>query len=204
MSQRPIMDAGPGINFFSLNKERMLFATLGALAVPETVEQEILRKSRQDKRFAAAHRVMGKIPPHLLEVLSDDVTDKLAAAVHRIAGIPIERRTRSNKDLGEIMVIAHATVAAEAGHHVITLIDDEGGRRLAALEAERLERLRTAGTAVGSLRLISTVSVLKKAAGGVHLPDRNAMRDLYGRLRGLDDGLVPLTDTGLMNLPCWS
>lgn len=102
------------------------------------------------------------------------------------------------------MVIAHATVAAEAGHHVSTLIDDEGGRRLAALEAARLERLRTAGAAVGSLRLISTVSVLKKAAGGVYLPDRNAMRDLYGRLRGLDDGLVPLTDTSLMNLPCWS
>jgi hypothetical protein len=92
------------------------------------------------------------------------------------------------------MVITHATVAAEAGHHVTTLIDDEGGRRMAALEAERLERLRRAGTTVGSVRLISTVSVLKKAGCGIHLPGLNAMRDLYGRLRSLDKGL--------MNLPC--
>lgn len=57
MSQRPIMDAGPGINFFSLNKERLLFGTIGPLAVPEVVEQEILRKASQDQRFAAAERV---------------------------------------------------------------------------------------------------------------------------------------------------
>jgi hypothetical protein len=31
MSQRPIMDAGPGINFLSVNKERLLFGTLGPL-----------------------------------------------------------------------------------------------------------------------------------------------------------------------------
>jgi hypothetical protein len=38
------MDAGPGINFLSVNKERLLFSTLGALSVPEAVETEILRK----------------------------------------------------------------------------------------------------------------------------------------------------------------
>lgn len=54
MSQSPIMDAGPGINFFSINRERLLFATLGPVAVPEIVEQEIRRKARQDQRFAAA------------------------------------------------------------------------------------------------------------------------------------------------------
>jgi len=32
------MDAGPGINFFSLNKERLLFRVLGALSVQEIVE----------------------------------------------------------------------------------------------------------------------------------------------------------------------
>ena len=78
MSQRPIMDAGPGINFLSVNKERLLFSTLGALSVPEAVET-----------------------------------------------------------------------------------DSE------------------------------------------HLPDKNAMQDLYGRLRALDDGLPPLAATGLMALPCW-
>ena len=29
MTHRPIMDAGPGLNFFSQNKERLLFAMLG-------------------------------------------------------------------------------------------------------------------------------------------------------------------------------
>ena len=31
MSHRPIMDAGPGLNFFSVNKEWLLFGTLGQL-----------------------------------------------------------------------------------------------------------------------------------------------------------------------------
>ena len=80
MSHRPIMDAGPGLNFFSLNKERLLFATLGPLAVPEIVEQEIVRKAGQDQRFEAAGRVLGKIPSRLLEILSDEVTPELAAS----------------------------------------------------------------------------------------------------------------------------
>lgn len=203
MSQRPIMDAGPGINFFSLNKERLLFGTLGALAVPEVVEQEILRKAQQDHRFAAAGRVLHKVPQSLLEVLSDDVTDDLAASVHRITGKPIEQRVRSSKDLGETMVIAHAAMAAERGDRVIVLIDDGGGRQMAANEAGRLQRLQAAGRSVGQIDLISTVTVLRKAAGGEHLPDRASMRDLYARLRHIDDGLLPLDFTGLMDLPCW-
>ncbi len=142
MSQRPIMDAGPGINFFSINRERLLFSTLGPLAVPEIVEQEIRRKARQDQRFAAAARVLNKVPARLLEILSDDVTDDLAVAVHRIAGMPMSERIRSGKDLGETMVVAHAVVAAERGDRVIVIIDDGGGRAVAAREAARLQRLK--------------------------------------------------------------
>lgn len=203
MSQRPIMDAGPGINFLSINKERLLFSTLGALSVPEAVETEILRKAGQDQRFAAAGRVWKKLPERLMEVLSDDVTDELSAAVQRISGVPFDKRIRSGKDLGETMVIAHAAVAAEAGKHVIVLIDDGGGCRAAAAEARRLQRLQADGKTVGSIGLIHTVTVLERAAGGEHLPDKNAMRDLYGRLRNLDDGLPPLDTTNLLNLPCW-
>lgn len=32
MSLRPVMDAGPGINFLSVNKERLLFSALGPCA----------------------------------------------------------------------------------------------------------------------------------------------------------------------------
>lgn len=203
MSQRPIMDAGPGINFFSLNKERLLFDTLGPLCAPEAVETEILRKARQDERFAAAERVWRKLPERLMEVLSDDVTDELAAAVHRISGLPFDRRIRSGKDLGEIMVIAHAAVAAQTGQRVTVLIDDGGGSRIAAQEASRLDRLRGNDEPVGSIALISSITVLEHAAGGSYLPDKNAMRDLYERLRGLDDGLPPLAATNLMTLPVW-
>jgi len=204
MSPRPIMDAGPGINFFSLNKERLLFSVLGALSVPEIVEDEILRKARQDERFAAAERVWKKLPSRLMEVLSDDATDELAAAVHRIAGMPIKQRVHSNKDLGETMVIAHAVVAAERGENVIVLIDDGGGRSMVAVEQRRLQRLHAVNGVVGRIDLISTLTVLKKAAGREHLPDKAAMRQFYERLRKLDDGLAPLATTGLMDLPCWS
>lgn len=197
------MNAGPGINFFSLNKERLLFGTLGPLSVPESVESEILRKAGHDQRFAAAARVWKRLPEKLMEVLSDDATDKLAAAVHRISGIPFEERMRSSKDLGETMVIAHAAVAAEAGENVIVLIDDGEGCCDAAKEARRLQRLLKAGEPVGSIGLVHTVTVLERAAGAEYLPDKNSMRDLYGRLRTLDDGLPPLDATTLMTLPCW-
>lgn len=118
MSQRPIMDAGPGLNFFSLNQER-------------------------------------------LEVLSDDVTYGLSAAVERISGAPFEQRVHSSMDLGETMVIAHAAVAAE------------------------------------------TVTVLERAAGREHIPSKNAMRSLYGRLKTLDDGLPPLEATTLLSDFYW-
>jgi hypothetical protein len=45
MSIRPIIDAGPGLNFLSINKERLLIAVLGPLSAPETVRDEVLRKS---------------------------------------------------------------------------------------------------------------------------------------------------------------
>jgi hypothetical protein len=54
MSIRPIIDAGPGLNFLSVNKERLLIAVLGPLSAPETVRDEVFRKSRQDDRFRAA------------------------------------------------------------------------------------------------------------------------------------------------------
>src|SRR5699024_10764306 len=161
------------------------------LSVTETVRQEILSKASREQRFEAAERVLAKLPPRLLDVLPDDVTPGLSAAVSRIAGLPMEPRVRSAKDLGRMMVIAHAVVGAESGEDMTVLIDDGGGRRMAALEARRLDRLRDAGRPMGQLRLISTMTVLRNAAGKRELPDRQSMRNLYSRLRGLDDGLVP-------------
>ena len=123
MSVRPIIDAGPGLNFLSANKERLLIAVLGPFSVPEAVQSEVLRKSWQDDRFRAAAAVWKKLTPRWIEILSDDVTPELATVVQRISGLPMDQRRRQPKDLGETMVIAHAVVAAESGQSVTILID---------------------------------------------------------------------------------
>lgn len=75
---------------------------------------------------------------------------------------------------------------AQQGHDVIVLIDDGYGRKLAASEQHRLVRLTEENRAIGSLRLISTVTVLERAAGGEFLQTRAELRELYERLRTLD------------------
>ena len=92
----------------------------------------------------------------------------------------------------------------EAGETVTVLIDDGQGARQASQEISRLQRLRTAGRDVGCIRLISTLTVLERAAGGKHLPDKAGMRDIYRRLRELDDGLPPIDNTRLMAPALWS
>lgn len=74
MSHRPIIDAGPSPNFLSLNRERLLIGVLGPLRAPETVQAEVLRKSREDERFRAAATVWRKLAPRWIRILSDDET----------------------------------------------------------------------------------------------------------------------------------
>ncbi|WP_027943132.1 hypothetical protein [Amycolatopsis taiwanensis] len=203
MSHRPIIDAGPGLNFLSINKERLLIGVLGPLSTPEAVQNEVFRKARQDQRFRAAATAWRKPAPRWMEILSDDQTPELATVVHRITRQPVAERLRHPKDLGETMVIAHAVVAAESGATVIVLIDDGPGVRTATSEINRLTLLRAKDRAVGSIRLVSTLTVLERAAGGQHIPDRAAMH-VYERLRGLDDGLPPIEATKLLSPAHWS
>lgn len=114
------------------------------------------------------------------------------------------QRLKRPKDLGETMVIAHAVVAAEAGETVTVLIDDGDGARITTSEIGRLERLRSAGHAVGSIRLVSTLTILERAANGQLIPGKAAMRSIYERLRGLDDGLPPIEATSLLSSTHWS
>lgn len=203
MKHRPIIDAGPGLNFLSIHQERLLISVLGQLSAPEIVQKEVFRKSRQDQRFQAAGNVWRKLAPNWIEILPDDQTPELAAAVHRIDGVTLEERLRRPKDLGETMVIAHAVVAAEAGDDVTVLIDDGPGARVATSEIRRLRRMAASGHAVGAVMLVSTLTVLERAAGGRHIPDKTAMRGIYQRLRRLDDGLPPLEATSLLSPAIW-
>ena len=113
MRQRPIIDAGPSLNFLSINRERLLIGVLGAISAPEAVEAEVLRKAAQDPRFRAAGSAWRKLTPKWIQVLSDDPTPELARAVNRISQQPMDERMRQPRDLDETMVVAHAVVAAE-------------------------------------------------------------------------------------------
>ncbi len=84
------------------------------------------------------------------------------------------------------------------------LIDDGPGAEIATSEIARLRRLGSGGSSVGSITLVSTLTVLERAAGKEHLPDRSAMRDTYRRLRELDDGLPPIEKTNLLADNLWS
>lgn len=204
MTVRPIIDAGPGLNFLSINRERLLIAVLGPLSAPETVQGEVLRKAQQDDRFRAAATVWRKLTPTWIQILPDDATPELATVVQRVSGLPMDERRKQPKDLGETMVIAHAVVAAEAGQSVAILMDDGRGAMIATSEISRLQRLVSSGQPVGSITLASTLTVLGRAAGTAHLPDRAAMRDTYNRLRGLDDGLPPIDNTDLLSPKFWA
>ena len=178
---RPIIDAGPSLNFFATNRERLLFARVGPLHMPETVHAEVQRKSRRDQRFASARASFTGSLPSSLKCCP---TSRPRSWMRQSGGSSASQRTnaeRKAKDLGELMVVAHAVVAAEQGHHVTVMIDDGDGRRIATAERRRLERLSAQGRTVGSIGLISTHSVLTGAAGSAELPDRGAMRELYGR-----------------------
>jgi hypothetical protein len=201
--QRPIIDAGPGLNFLSINKERLLIAMLGRLTAPAVVEAEVLRKAAQDQRFRPAAAAWRKLTPTWIQILPDDLTPELARVVHRITQQPMAERLKQSKDLGETMVIAHAVVAAEAGADVIVLIDDGLGAQTATGEIRRLERRRGTDRTVGSIRLASTLTVLEKAAGTVHINDKAQMREIYERMRTLDDGLPPIEKTALLTTVRW-
>ncbi|OLR91266.1 PIN domain-containing protein [Actinokineospora bangkokensis] len=204
MTERPIIDAGPGLNFLSIGKERLLIEVLGPLSTPETVRDEMMRKAERDSRFQRVGATLPKLVPRWLEVLSDNRTSELDAVVSRMTQVPMETRQRNSKDLGETMVVAHAVVAAEAGKEVTVLMDDGQGIKMAVLEIRRIERLRAGGRPVGNVRLVKTETVLQRAAGGPHIPDRGAMRSIYTQKRGLDDGLPPIDSTYLLSPATWS
>lgn len=57
---------------------------------------------------------------------------------------------------------------------------------------------------ISVLGKLSAPTVLERAAGGAHIPDKGEMRTIYERLRGLDDGLPPIEATRLLSSSCWA
>jgi hypothetical protein len=201
-----IIDAGPALNFFATNNERLLLSVVGGfLSAPETVADEVKAKAASDQRLRAAGPVWVKLErAKRIVVLSDDATDELEAAIQRLAQMPMAQRITTAKDLGETMVVAHAAVAVESGRDVAVLIDDAGGARLADNERRRFERLRAQGKQVGTLRIYNTLSVMEAAGRTRLITGRAQMRKVYAQLRACDDGLVDIGQTNLLSADLWS
>lgn len=114
-----LLDAGPSLNFLAVRQENVLIQAAASanldLAVPARVEKEILGVC-QDARFrrSPAEATWRKLrSAGRIDVLDDTLTTQpFIDAVTRISGQPAHDRVRTGKSLGEIMVLAHASVLA--------------------------------------------------------------------------------------------
>lgn len=199
-----IIDAGPALTFLARkDTTRILYAGLGSVSLlaPEQVEHEVIRKSRHDKRrFGTAEATWKKVvAASRLTVLPDDETADLAAAVQRLCLMPMSVRMRQQKDLGEILVIAHAAVRAEAGEDVAVLIQERDGTAMAHNETVRINAM----AGVGRLRVWNTQTILLRAAGTEHLASKPAMKSVYESMLPLDAALPPITETTLLSPDIW-
>lgn len=123
-----------------------------------------------------------------IKILDDTLTvQSFSDAVARISGIPAVERVRSGASLGEIMVLAHASIRAQAGQDVFVLMDDGDGRRRAKAEQDWL-----AERAAGRLTLWSTPQVLRAAEQPGWIGKGLTWSAVYKQMRTFDDGLRPL------------
>jgi hypothetical protein len=199
-----IIDAGPALTFLARkDTTRILFVGLGTadLLAPEQVQDEVIRKSRTDKRrFGAAEATWKKVvSANRLTVLPDDETPELAAAVQRLCLMPMSERIRQLQDLGELLVIAHAAVRADAGEDVAVLIQERNGTTMAYNEVRRINKLGGRGR----LRVWNTQTILLRATGSAHLPDKATMKTIYDRMLPLDAALPPINETDLLTAAVW-
>lgn len=190
---RTILDAGPCLTFCAAHAERILFDVLspiGPLQVPEAVDEEVWRKSTQNSKFRPVRSTWLKLKySNRISVLSDSIDQPGLLEAAKALSLELETvRTRS-KDRGERMVIIHALAMVERGLAPVVLVDDWYGQQLATL---------------AGLQVLTTEMILVQAIRSEMIPDRGEMRRLYTRMRLLDDGLVDITQTRLLDAQTWN
>jgi hypothetical protein len=188
-----LLDAGPSLNFLAVGQQNILIKVAESrslqLAAPQRVDTEV-KGMTNDPRFQRTG-VLGtwqklKSSGRLL-ILDDSLTSReLTTAVTRISGMPAKDRVRSRKSLGEIMVLAHATVYVQQGQQVFVLIDESDGRRRAMAEQRWLQEQK----APGRLILWSTPQILRAAADQLGwIVGDLTWQMVYDQMRKFDDGL---------------
>ncbi|GAA2677495.1 hypothetical protein [Actinoplanes palleronii] len=190
-----LLDAGPALNFLAVGQQNILIQIAQSqklrLAAPARVDSEVIGMSRSDRfRNTGVRTTWNTLKSSgRVEILPDELTtQQFADAVARLSGMPARDRVRDRKSLGEIMVLAHASVFVQQGYDVFVMIDDRDGRRRASQEAQWL---RDNGHQQ-RLDLWSTRRVLQAAGrqdgwitGGL------TWEQVYDQMIAYDDGLVP-------------
>lgn len=197
-----LLDAGPALNFLAVGQQNILIRAADSanlqLAAPQRVDREV-RGMCKDARFArtGALGAWSKLcAAQRIDILDDslDGNGAFTAAVTRISGMPASDRVRSGKSLGEILVIAHASIRAQAGQDVFILIDEGDGRSRAHRECGWLTR----ESAPGTITLWRSQQVLHAAK---HHPDwivgDLTAEQVYEKMRPFDDGLPALDGRSL-------
>lgn len=112
-----LLDAGPSLNFLAVGQQNILIQIARSqklrLAAPARVDSEVIGMSRSDRFKGTAVRATWTTlkSSGRVEILPDELTtQQFADAAARISGMPVRDRVRDRKSLGEIMVLAHASV----------------------------------------------------------------------------------------------
>lgn len=188
-----LLDAGPSLNFLAVGQQNVLIQVATSqglqLATPQRVDTEVegMSKNPRFNRTAVLTTWRTLKTSGRLLILDDELTSQeMVDAVTRISGMPARDRVRSGKSLGEIMVLAHASVHVQRGERVFVLIDEADGRRRASDEQAWLNRT----DAPGKLLLWSTPQVLRAAAKQQGWITRGLTWEVvYDQMRNFDDGL---------------
>lgn len=190
-----LLDAGPTLNFLAAGQQGVLIRTAERrdlqLTVPERVDREVFGKSQSAlfKRTPASATWRKLKSTSRIAILSDDLTTApFIAAVTRISGMPAEKRLTDRNSLGEIMVLAHASMLAQAGTDVFVLMDERDGRSRCGREKQWLER----HDVPGRLTLWSTRQVLKQADPDWFACGCTLWEQVYNQMRPFDLALTAL------------
>jgi len=134
-----VLDAVVCVHFSGANLNRVLTTALDhagwVILVPEEVCDEVRGKDHKypglEKRWAALERSRYmRVLPRL--VMTRQADARTITVLEELREAEFEQAMRQPKDLGECVVVAHGVNLQEQGHDVTLLMDDHGGRTIAA------------------------------------------------------------------------